>query len=154
MEEAPAPATPAQHHGCPTHVTPACTANPRFEDVTTDTCCCVLPTCTLPNLHPANRLLLNCVGPFRHWGEAVFAACAAAGTDYLDIAGEPGGRMRHVFVCVGGGGHGVALCLLWCWEFRACACQGWQLQLLGRAGLLPAHFALSSWQRGAVAINN
>lgn len=36
------------------------------------------------------RLLLNCVGPFRHWGEVVFAACAQAGTDYLDICGEPG----------------------------------------------------------------
>lgn len=35
------------------------------------------------------RLLLNCVGPFRLHGEPVVAACAAAGTDYLDISGEP-----------------------------------------------------------------
>jgi hypothetical protein len=43
-------------------------------------CACVSPC----------RLLLNCVGPFRYWGEPVFTAAAAAGTDYLDIAGEPG----------------------------------------------------------------
>ncbi|KAF8054984.1 Sccpdh [Scenedesmus sp. PABB004] len=35
------------------------------------------------------RLLLNCAGPFRELGGGVFAACAAAGTDYLDICGEP-----------------------------------------------------------------
>jgi short subunit dehydrogenase-like uncharacterized protein len=49
--------------------------------------CCGLHT---SDLRLVCRLLLNCVGPFRHWGEAVFGACAAAGTDYLDIAGEPG----------------------------------------------------------------
>ena len=36
------------------------------------------------------RVLLNCVGPFRHWGEDVVKACVAAGTDYLDVCGEPG----------------------------------------------------------------
>ena len=35
-------------------------------------------------------LLLNCVGPFRYWGEPVVAACVTAGTHYLDICGEPG----------------------------------------------------------------
>ncbi|GBF92594.1 hypothetical protein Rsub_05208 [Raphidocelis subcapitata] len=35
------------------------------------------------------RLLLNCVGPYRFYGEPVFGAAAAAGTDYLDLCGEP-----------------------------------------------------------------
>ena len=35
------------------------------------------------------RLLLNCVGPFRLYGDPVVAACIEAGTDYLDICGEP-----------------------------------------------------------------
>ncbi|MQM00388.1 hypothetical protein Taro_033118 [Colocasia esculenta] len=35
------------------------------------------------------RLVLNCVGPFRIYGEPVVAACVEAGADYLDICGEP-----------------------------------------------------------------
>ncbi len=35
-------------------------------------------------------VVLNCVGPFRYWGEPVVAACVGAGTHYLDICGEPG----------------------------------------------------------------
>lgn len=35
------------------------------------------------------RLVLNCVGPFRLYGEPVVAACVEAGIDYLDISGEP-----------------------------------------------------------------
>jgi saccharopine dehydrogenase-like NADP-dependent oxidoreductase len=35
-------------------------------------------------------MVLNCVGPFRFYGEPVARACAEAGTDYLDICGEPG----------------------------------------------------------------
>ena len=36
------------------------------------------------------NLILNCVGPYRHSGENVVAACVTAGTDYLDVSGEPG----------------------------------------------------------------
>jgi len=36
------------------------------------------------------RVVLDCVGPFRYFGEPVVAACVAAGTHYLDICGEPG----------------------------------------------------------------
>lgn len=36
------------------------------------------------------RLVLNCVGPYRYWGQPVVAACVEAGTDYLDVCGEPG----------------------------------------------------------------
>ncbi|KAD7479477.1 hypothetical protein R6Q59_008305 [Mikania micrantha] len=35
------------------------------------------------------KLVLNCVGPFRLYGEPVVAACVEAGCDYLDICGEP-----------------------------------------------------------------
>ncbi|KAF4692807.1 hypothetical protein FOZ60_012500 [Perkinsus olseni] len=35
------------------------------------------------------RLVMNCVGPYRHFGEAVVSACAEVGTDYMDLCGEP-----------------------------------------------------------------
>ncbi|KAJ3673019.1 hypothetical protein LUZ60_006393 [Juncus effusus] len=35
------------------------------------------------------RLIISCVGPFRIHGRPVVAACCEAGTDYLDITGEP-----------------------------------------------------------------
>nr|XP_043631982.1 probable mitochondrial saccharopine dehydrogenase-like oxidoreductase At5g39410 [Erigeron canadensis]XP_043631983.1 probable mitochondrial saccharopine dehydrogenase-like oxidoreductase At5g39410 [Erigeron canadensis]XP_043631984.1 probable mitochondrial saccharopine dehydrogenase-like oxidoreductase At5g39410 [Erigeron canadensis] len=35
------------------------------------------------------KLVLNCVGPFRLYGEPVVNACVEAGCDYLDICGEP-----------------------------------------------------------------
>ncbi|WOL00580.1 putative mitochondrial saccharopine dehydrogenase-like oxidoreductase [Canna indica] len=35
------------------------------------------------------RVVLNCVGPFRLYGDPVVAACVDTGTDYLDISGEP-----------------------------------------------------------------
>ncbi|KAJ1697415.1 hypothetical protein LUZ63_005927 [Rhynchospora breviuscula] len=35
------------------------------------------------------RLLVSCVGPFRLHGRPVVSACCEAGTDYLDISGEP-----------------------------------------------------------------
>jgi hypothetical protein len=38
------------------------------------------------------RLILNCVGPYRLYGEPVVRACVECGTDYLDVCGEPGVR--------------------------------------------------------------
>eukprot|EP00056_Hartaetosiga_gracilis_P007531 m.109432 g.109432 ORF g.109432 m.109432 type:complete len:436 (+) comp12732_c0_seq1:6733-8040(+) len=35
------------------------------------------------------RVVLNCVGPYRFFGESVVKACAGFGTHYLDISGEP-----------------------------------------------------------------
>ncbi|WP_018251922.1 saccharopine dehydrogenase family protein [Salinispora mooreana] len=35
------------------------------------------------------RVVASTVGPYTHHGEPLVAACAAAGTDYLDITGEP-----------------------------------------------------------------
>ncbi|KAK4271950.1 hypothetical protein QN277_020565 [Acacia crassicarpa] len=45
-----------------------------------------------PSLHRLcgqTKLIVNCVGPFRLYGEPVVAACAETGCDYLDICGEP-----------------------------------------------------------------
>ncbi|KAL9233746.1 hypothetical protein vseg_008702 [Gypsophila vaccaria] len=44
---------------------------------------------SLTRLASQCRVLLNCVGPFRHHGAAVVRACIEAGCDYVDICGEP-----------------------------------------------------------------
>eukprot|EP01094_Clydonella_sp_ATCC50884_P023936 TRINITY_DN5877_c1_g2_i1.p1 TRINITY_DN5877_c1_g2~~TRINITY_DN5877_c1_g2_i1.p1 ORF type:complete len:458 (-),score=94.71 TRINITY_DN5877_c1_g2_i1:39-1340(-) len=36
-----------------------------------------------------SRILLNCVGPYRFYGEQVVSACIESGCHYLDICGEP-----------------------------------------------------------------
>ncbi len=35
------------------------------------------------------RVVLNCVGPYRFYGEQVVKACLASGAHHLDISGEP-----------------------------------------------------------------
>jgi len=35
------------------------------------------------------RLIINCVGPYRFFGEQVVKACIEAGTHHVDISGEP-----------------------------------------------------------------
>jgi short subunit dehydrogenase-like uncharacterized protein len=35
------------------------------------------------------KVVINCTGPYRFLGEPVVDACIAAGSDYMDIAGEP-----------------------------------------------------------------
>jgi short subunit dehydrogenase-like uncharacterized protein len=37
----------------------------------------------------SGRVVVTTVGPYLQFGEPVVAACAAAGTDYLDLTGEP-----------------------------------------------------------------
>jgi short subunit dehydrogenase-like uncharacterized protein len=37
----------------------------------------------------ATQVVITTVGPYVHYGEPVVAACAAAGTDYVDLTGEP-----------------------------------------------------------------
>ncbi|CAM9601503.1 unnamed protein product, partial [Heterosigma akashiwo] len=46
-------------------------------------------TPALEGLGGRARVLINATGPFRFWGEAVVAACVAAGCHYVDITGEP-----------------------------------------------------------------
>jgi short subunit dehydrogenase-like uncharacterized protein len=35
------------------------------------------------------KVVISTVGPYIHYGEPIVAACAAAGTDYVDLTGEP-----------------------------------------------------------------
>jgi short subunit dehydrogenase-like uncharacterized protein len=37
----------------------------------------------------ATRVVITTVGPYIHYGEPLVAACAQAGTDYVDLTGEP-----------------------------------------------------------------
>lgn len=43
----------------------------------------------LAELVPQARVVITTVGPYIHHGEKLAAACAAAGTDYVDLTGEP-----------------------------------------------------------------
>jgi short subunit dehydrogenase-like uncharacterized protein len=40
-------------------------------------------------LAESTKVLITTVGPYINYGEPVVAACAAAGTDYVDLTGEP-----------------------------------------------------------------
>ena len=44
---------------------------------------------SLRTLAESTRVLVSTVGPYLDYGEPVVAACAAAGTDYVDLTGEP-----------------------------------------------------------------
>jgi short subunit dehydrogenase-like uncharacterized protein len=44
---------------------------------------------SLRRLAASTRVLVTTVGPYLRYGAPVVAACAAAGTDYLDLTGEP-----------------------------------------------------------------
>lgn len=44
---------------------------------------------SLRTVAECTRVVASTVGPYIHHGEPLVAACAAAGTDYLDITGEP-----------------------------------------------------------------
>lgn len=44
---------------------------------------------SLRALAEASRVVATTVGPYIRYGEPLVAACAAAGTDYLDLTGEP-----------------------------------------------------------------
>jgi short subunit dehydrogenase-like uncharacterized protein len=44
---------------------------------------------SLRRLADSTKVLITTVGPYIKYGEPVVAACAAAGTDYVDLTGEP-----------------------------------------------------------------
>ncbi|CAG5121242.1 unnamed protein product [Candidula unifasciata] len=44
---------------------------------------------SLEEMAKQGRVVLNCVGPYRFYGEPVVKACIEAGTHHLDISGEP-----------------------------------------------------------------
>ncbi|KAK6913306.1 Saccharopine dehydrogenase, NADP binding domain [Dillenia turbinata] len=58
---------------------------PQIPIITAD----VTDPSTIKSLCSSTKLILNCVGPFRLYGEPVVAACVDSGCDYLDICGEP-----------------------------------------------------------------
>ncbi|SDJ00658.1 Uncharacterized conserved protein [Frankineae bacterium MT45] len=44
---------------------------------------------SLAALAASTRVVISTVGPYINYGEPLVAACAAAGTDYVDLTGEP-----------------------------------------------------------------
>jgi short subunit dehydrogenase-like uncharacterized protein len=44
---------------------------------------------SLRRVAEASRVVITTVGPYIRYGESVVAACAEAGTDYVDLTGEP-----------------------------------------------------------------
>jgi short subunit dehydrogenase-like uncharacterized protein len=44
---------------------------------------------SLKAMAEATKVVISTVGPYIRYGEPVVAACAAAGTDYVDLTGEP-----------------------------------------------------------------
>ncbi len=44
---------------------------------------------SLRSVAGASRVVITTVGPYIRYGEPLVAACAAAGTDYVDLTGEP-----------------------------------------------------------------
>jgi short subunit dehydrogenase-like uncharacterized protein len=49
----------------------------------------VADTESLRRLAESTRVVITTVGPYLHYGEALVAACARSGTDYVDLTGEP-----------------------------------------------------------------
>ncbi|XP_010316232.1 probable mitochondrial saccharopine dehydrogenase-like oxidoreductase At5g39410 [Solanum lycopersicum] len=58
---------------------------PEIPILTADT----TDSASLRHLASRTKIILNCVGPFRLYGEPVVEACVDSGCDYLDICGEP-----------------------------------------------------------------
>ena len=44
---------------------------------------------SLNEMAKVSRVVLNCVGPYRFFGEAVVKACVENGASHVDISGEP-----------------------------------------------------------------
>jgi short subunit dehydrogenase-like uncharacterized protein len=44
---------------------------------------------SLQTMAESARVIISTVGPYQLYGEGLVAACAAAGTDYVDLCGEP-----------------------------------------------------------------
>ncbi|KAB2346545.1 saccharopine dehydrogenase family protein [Actinomadura rudentiformis] len=63
-------------------INPACKDLPLLHADTTD-------TPSIEAVARATRVVITTVGPYVRYGEPLVAACAQAGTDYLDLTGEP-----------------------------------------------------------------
>jgi short subunit dehydrogenase-like uncharacterized protein len=49
----------------------------------------VTDAASLREVATSSRVVITTVGPYTHYGEPLVAACADAGTDYVDLCGEP-----------------------------------------------------------------
>ena len=65
-----------------TEVNAACAKLPLLEADISD-------QASLERMAQSTRVLITTVGPYVKYGEGVVTACAAAGTDYVDLTGEP-----------------------------------------------------------------
>lgn len=44
---------------------------------------------SMNNMAKKGRVIINCSGPYRFYGESVVKACIEEGSDYIDVSGEP-----------------------------------------------------------------
>lgn len=44
---------------------------------------------SLESMASRAKVVINCCGPYRHWGEQVVKACIASGASHVDVSGEP-----------------------------------------------------------------
>ncbi|MGI8579280.1 MAG: saccharopine dehydrogenase family protein, partial [Solirubrobacteraceae bacterium] len=63
-------------------IDPACAALPLLRADVTD-------EAALRDVVASTRVIITTVGPYLNYGEPLVAACAKAGTDYVDLTGEP-----------------------------------------------------------------
>ena len=63
-------------------IDPALTELPLLEADSSD-------DVSLRAMAESTRVVVTTVGPYLQFGEPLVAACAAAGTDYVDLTGEP-----------------------------------------------------------------
>ncbi|GAA4072467.1 saccharopine dehydrogenase family protein [Actinomadura miaoliensis] len=63
-------------------IDPACKDLPLLHADSTD-------AASLRDVATSARVVITTVGPYARYGEPLVAACARAGTDYLDLTGEP-----------------------------------------------------------------
>ncbi|WP_433226642.1 saccharopine dehydrogenase family protein [Actinomadura formosensis] len=63
-------------------IDPACAGVPLLHADTTD-------AASIEELAESSRVVITTVGPYVKYGEPLVAACARAGTDYVDLTGEP-----------------------------------------------------------------
>ena len=61
-------------------------APPNFPLITADAS---NPTSLKNMAESITKVIISTVGPYQLYGEGVVAACAAGGTDYVDLCGEP-----------------------------------------------------------------
>ena len=54
---------------------------------------------SLKNMAKSAKVIISTVGPYQLYGEGLVGACAAAGTDYVDLCGEPAWMAAMIRKC-------------------------------------------------------